>query len=63
MSNSLPVPKSGKFESTLQVYAPKPQALDGTRNLLAIKAAELTGPPPRQQKVGPGTLILDVTVE
>ena len=53
MSNSLPVPKSGKFKSTLQVYAPKPQALDGTRNLLAIKAGELTGRRPDSKRWDP----------
>ena len=58
-------PKSGKFGSTLRLYAPKPQAVDKTQNLnlLAIKVGEVTGPPPRQQKVGPRILVLDVTVE
>ena len=40
----------------------KPQAADRTPNLPAIKAGELTEPP-RPQKLGPGTLVLDVKVE
>jgi hypothetical protein len=40
----------------------RPQAADRTPNLPAIKAGELTEPP-RPQKLGPGTLVLDVKVE
>jgi hypothetical protein len=46
----------------LKATRQKPQAADRTRNLPAIKAGKLTGPP-RQQKLGPGTLVLDVKVE